>query len=42
MATQLINFGEFNMTLIEKIPRADGLLKIVVRVRETFSLDTPF
>ena len=42
MAIQLINFGEFYMTLILKILRANGLLKIVVRVRETFSPDINF
>ena len=42
MAIQLINFGEFHGILILKILWANGWLKIVVHVRETFSPDTPF
>ena len=42
MAIQFINFGEFHGTLILKILWANGCLKIVVHVRETFSPDTPF
>ena len=42
MAIQPINFGEFHGTLILKILWANGCLKIVVHVRETFSPDTPF
>ena len=42
MAIQLINFGEFHGTWILKILWANGWLKFVVYVRETFSPDTPF
>ena len=42
MAIQLIKLGEFHITLILKILRASGVLKIVVHVREIFFPDTPF